>query len=40
MASRTREIGKALEDLNELAKKWQHEDAHFRSKESVDKARL
>jgi DNA-binding HxlR family transcriptional regulator len=40
ITSRMKDIGKVLDDLNELGKKWQQEDAHLRTKLGVDKAVL
>ena len=40
ITSRMKDISKILDDLNELAKKWQKEDAHLRSKPEAGKARL
>jgi DNA-binding HxlR family transcriptional regulator len=32
ITKRMKDISKVMGDLNELARKWQHEDAHLRSK--------
>jgi DNA-binding HxlR family transcriptional regulator len=39
ITSRMKDISKVLDELNELAKKWQQEDARVRSKSGSGKAR-
>jgi DNA-binding HxlR family transcriptional regulator len=39
ITSRMKDISKVLDELNELAKKWQQEDAHVRSKPEAARAR-
>ena len=40
ITSRMKDISKVLDELNELAKKWQQEDARVRAKPEAGKTRL
>jgi DNA-binding HxlR family transcriptional regulator len=39
ITKRMKDISKVLDELNELARKWQHEDAHVRAKAESGKVR-
>src|SRR5260370_18184737 len=39
ITKRMKDISKVMRDLDELARKWQHEDAHLRPKAEGGKAR-